>query len=55
LLRQAGQRLGEHSHAFATLLGEGHAEQATELPGRVEAERETIQRQLGALINEAAP
>jgi len=53
LLQQAGARLGEHGHAFAELLGDGRADAASQLPGRVESEREVIQQQLAALLSES--
>jgi len=56
MLQQAAARLDEHSRAFAELLGEGRTDvTASPLPGLVEAERETIQQQLAALLAESEP
>lgn len=52
-LMAAGRRLSTHAGAFVSLISQGDLQRAADYPSRVEAERETIHQQLGALLADA--
>lgn len=52
-LRNAGSQLAEHSSHFVTLLSDGQPAQAAELVEKIEAGRDALLTQLGALLADA--
>ncbi|RDS81877.1 methyl-accepting chemotaxis protein [Dyella psychrodurans] len=51
-LRESAARLQEHGHAFLELLNSGQFEQARQLCGKFESERETINSQLATMLTD---
>jgi methyl-accepting chemotaxis protein len=51
-LTAAGARLREHGNSFATLLCDGHLDQAGQLVQQLESERETLLTQLNVLLSD---
>jgi methyl-accepting chemotaxis protein len=49
-LRESATRLQEHGSAFVELLNNGEFDLATQLSGKLESERETINNQLAAML-----
>jgi methyl-accepting chemotaxis protein len=54
-LRESAARLQEHGSAFVELLNNGEFDLATQLSGKLENERETINNQLAAMLADDLP
>jgi methyl-accepting chemotaxis protein len=54
-LRESAVRLQEHGSAFVELLNNGEFDLATQLSGKLESERDTINNQLAAMLADDLP